>query len=68
MTDYITKPQPEKPNKITVIKDAIEKITGNVPIRIQHKNGKVIGLSIDDNKLSAPKKKELQNYIDTLEK
>ena len=64
MTDYISKSS-EKP-KHFIIREGIEKIAGKVPIRIESENGVIVAVSIDDKKLSASKKKELQTYIDTL--
>jgi len=66
MTIFIT--QPSVFNEHIVIKDKIEKIAGKVRIEYGFENGKIIYLDINDKKLSATKKKELQNYIDTLEK
>ena len=37
-------------------------------IHIGYTNGKIRVIEIDDKKLSASKKKELQKYVDTLEK
>ena len=47
----------------------IQKMIGDSrTIKIKMSNGKVMELEIDDKGLSATKKKELQNYVDTLEK
>ena len=53
-------------DKYIVIKDKIEKIAGKVRIRYRFENGELIELSVNDKKLSASKKKELQTYVDTL--
>ena len=65
MTDYIKKSG--LPNQGVIIKDEIEKITGKIPIRMSFENGKLLELSVNDKKLSASKKKELQEYVDTLQ-
>ena len=64
MTDYIKKSAMQ--DKYIVIKDKIEKIAGKVRIRYRFENGELIELSVNDKKLSASKKKELQTYVDTL--
>jgi len=64
MTDYIKKSA--NPDIHAIIKNEIEKIAGKVRIRYRFENGKLIELSVNDKKLSASKKKELQEYIDTI--
>ena len=45
----------------------IQKIIGKTRhIGIRYKDGKIIDLEIDDKGLSVSKKKELQEYVDTL--
>ena len=64
MTDYIKKSA--NPDKFIEIKNKIEKITGKVKISYRFENGELIELSVNDKKLSESKKKELQEYVDTL--
>ena len=64
MTDYIKKSA--NPDKFIEIKNKIDKIAGKVRIRYRFENDKLMELSVNDKKLSASKKKELQTYIDTL--
>jgi len=64
MTDYIKKSA--NPDKFIEIKNKIEKIAGKVRISYRFENDKLMELSVNDKKLSASKKKELQTYIDTL--
>ena len=50
------------------IANKIEKIIGkHKKISVLIQNNKILELEIDDTGLSATKKKELQNYVDTLE-
>ena len=64
---YIKKEKPSEPNP-QEIGNKINEIIGNREITITtQQDGKIIGLEIDDKGLSASKKKELQNYVDTLE-
>ena len=64
MTDYINKSP--KPDKFIEMKNKIEEIAGKVAFRFRYESGELVGLSINDKKLSATKKKELQEYVDTL--
>ena len=49
------------------IANKIEKIIGkHKKISVLIQNNKILELEIDDKGLSASKKKELQNYVDTL--
>ena len=50
-----------------VIKE-IQNIIGDKFIHVGYSDGKLRELEIDDKGISASKKKELQNYVDTLEK
>ena len=50
------------------IRKAIEKIIGKRSVSMGFTNGQIRELEIDVIGLSASKKKELQNYVDTLEK
>jgi len=45
----------------------IQNIIGKKPIHVGYTNGKLRVLEIDDTGLSASKKKELQEYVDTLQ-
>ena len=65
---YIKKEKPSEPTP-EEIGNKINEIIGNKEISITtNHDGKVIELEIDDKGLSASKKKELQKYVDALEK
>ena len=61
---YIKKDRPI--SKEAIIISAIEKIIGKRSISMGFTDGKLRELEIDDKGISASKKKELQNYVDTL--